>query len=106
MCPGISTIVGNIDGDIPDDPDALLVCIGFQLLPLAGELKLHIFVKFDIKIQFFPVVVQGISIAFSDILRPLVPAFIPEEILHCHEERIVLKPPGIIGTKSQKILIL
>lgn len=100
MGPGICAVIGNIDGNISDDPDSLPVCVGLQLLPLAGELELHIFIEFNIKIQFFPVIVQSKSISLSDILRPFVPALVFKEILHCHEEGIILQPPGIFGAKS------
>ena len=50
MSPAVSPVKSHIDGDIPNDPDALAVGVVLQFAPLLVELELEIFVVLHLKI--------------------------------------------------------
>ena len=58
--------------------------------------------EFNVKIQLFPVVVQGVVPAQTDILGPLPPAIAAKEVLQGHKQGIILEPPVVF---LQKLLI-
>ena len=105
-CPCICAVHGNIDGNISNDPDSLFIGIRFQLPPLLIKFKLHVLLKFDIKIQLFPVIIQGVLPAQTDILRPLRPGNSSETVLHRHKQCIILQPVSLFLLESHKIRIL
>ena len=47
-CPRIRAVHGNINRNISDNADILFICICFQLIPLLIELKLHVFLEFNV----------------------------------------------------------
>ena len=95
MCPGIGRVHCNIDGNVTDDFDVVCICIVLQLPVLLEKFELQIHLKLDLEIQLPAVVVQGITPAKSDILRPLIPALSSKEILQCHKQSIIIQPPAI-----------
>ena len=105
MSPGIRTVHSYIDRNIPNDLDTFFIGVFFQFHPLFIEFKLHILLKFNIKIQFSAIVIHGISPAETDILRPFGPLHTAELIFHSHKKCIVGKPPFILCHESLIILI-
>ena len=104
-CPRVRAVHGNINRDISDNADILFIGICFQLIPLLVELKLHIFLEFNVVIKFSSVVIKGILPAEADILCPFTPGLSPESLFHRHKQRIVLQPVAFLCLKSDKILI-
>ena len=105
MRPGIGAVHGHIDGDVAYNADAVMVGIGFQLIPLPDEFKLEIFMELNVIIQFPPVVVQGILPAQADVLCPPGPGSSFEPGLYCHEKGVILQPPSVFIPEFPKLRV-
>ena len=99
--PGVGGVHGHIDRYVADDFDALAVGVGLQLPPLFKELVLQILLEFDIVVQLAAVVIHCESPSQANILGPFIPASAVKEILDCHEQRIIRKPPVVLLNKLQ-----
>ena len=103
--PGISTVHGNINRNIPNNTNSFFVRISFQLRPLLVEFKLHVLLKFNFKIQFFSVIIQSIVPTKANILRPFCPRNSLKTILHRHKKCIIAKPVRLLLLESYKVRI-
>ena len=92
MSPGIRRVKCHINGNVPDEPNPVVVGIFLQLLPLDMELELKIFIEFDVKIAFPSIIIQCVGPALFDILRPFAPGSSVKPKLHGHKERVILQP--------------
>ena len=97
MRPDVRAVRRDVDRDIAHDLDAPAVGVGLELLPLPVKLELHVHVELDVKVQLAAVVVQRVTPAQTDVLRPLGPDHAAEEFVHRHEQRVVVQPPVVLA---------
>ena len=96
MAPGVRAVEGNIDRDIPDDPDPFFMRVFLELLPLLFEQELKELVKADLLIQFAPVTVHCQLIPKADVFRPHGKHVSVKIFLYSAEKRVICKPGFII----------
>ena len=106
MGPGIGAVHGHINGDVPNQPDSLLVGIIFQCAPLFMELKLQVLMELHIWIQLLIVFLHGRTLTQPDILGPRRPGNIVVLLLDCHEQGIIRQPPFVFPHKMLIVMIL
>ena len=104
--PGICAVEGYINGNIPNDLNALFLCVGFQLFPLLCKQILLEFVKEDFILQPLCVLIHGLLLPQPDVILPLCPALSLMLVLYCHIKGIIQKPVFIFLCKLCKFRIL
>ena len=98
--PNIRRVQRHIDGNVPDNANALFVGIAPQCLPLAEELVLEEPVKIQVFSQLLPLLLQSLRTAGFEALRPGKPGGAPQSILDSHKQGVVVEPKGIFPAES------
>ena len=93
--PDIGAVVGHIDGQIPDDGDAVAVGKFLQPSPLAEKQILDTFPEVNLFLQQRAGAPQGLRPAKLQGLGPLMPGNTAVVVLQGHEQGVVLQPVGL-----------
>ena len=105
MCPDVRAVICHIDRNVTNDLQSLIIGIFFKFLPLCKKQILKPYIKADLFRIVGLVIPHRIIPAIANILCPLIPAVSAKNILHCHEQAIVIQPPGIFCPECCKLRV-
>ena len=93
--PHVHAVGGDIDGQVPDDPDAFPIGVFLECLPLAEKEVLHPTPEGQIGGQGPAHPVECHPVPVLNGRFPVGPGFSAVGLLHSHKEGVVLQPEGI-----------
>ena len=101
MRPAVGAVIGDIEGQIADDGDALFFGVAVDALPLPAALVLRPAVEGDLIRQCLPPVCHRFGLAVSDGSGPCTPGDGRAEVVaQRHEEGIIFEPGGVLLFKA------
>ena len=92
IAPHLRAVGGDIDGQVPDDGDALGVGIGFDRLPLAEEQVLQEHLESARLRQLRPVLLHGLGAAQAGLVGPVGQFLAAEVVLQRQKEGVIRQP--------------
>ena len=98
--PDIGGIKRNIDRQIADDLDLPLVCVGAELRPLLVEEALQVLIESHVLAEAFPRGGKRPFLAHAQFIRPVFPGDAAVFVLERHEQRIIVQPVRVFGSKA------
>src|SRR5919106_531445 len=106
MRPDVGAIVRDEDRHVAEELDAMLVAFGLQALPLAEELVLQEGMKFDARRELIPPPRHGYGVTPCDVGWPFGPRRTMMSLSQGHEERIIIKPFGLLLGEGSQLVAL
>ena len=100
LAPDIGGVQGDVDGQVPDDPDALFPGVGLQRRPLRVKEVLDVNVEVHVLRELFPPGFHRLRrVVPEGLVRPVQPAFPAEMAFRGEIEGVVLHP-GAAGAEG------
>ena len=97
--PDVDAVVGEVDGDVPDDLEVACTAVDFQRLPLAVEDILEKLLPEDPVGKFRAVFFERLLASVPDPGRPIAPDLPGEPLLESDEDGVIVEPRRAAGRK-------